>query len=312
MDNICVWLQRIGHWLESGANQIIPYVGMTGGRMYNPPRRHLEVLFVLTGGFPEVRIGDKLVSIPCGHVTLHNVHFGNYSSPAPETTSWCMFLDVSGWKPCPKLAQEPLFFSMPVAQPRQLAQKFSRLKEYCSLPGAIPPEYLYGPIAFSAVEADMARRMRVYAALLELVAELLDNAGAALNTDTPRLPATIIDAQQFMAAHSASPAINLADIAGAAHLSIDHFGRLFKHCLGTTPMQYLRDLRINESRFLLAHTDLRVEEVASQVGFIDGFYFSRVFSSTMGLSPSQFRREQRAQISRIVPDGLEEGGACYP
>jgi len=82
--------------------------------------------------------------------------------------------------------------------------------------------------------------------------------------------------------------------ARAAHLSAVHLGRLFRAHVATSPMQFLRKPRIEQSRFLLERSQLRIGEVAREVGFEDPLHFSRVFSKSMGLSPRQYRRKARA------------------
>ena len=59
-------------------------------------------------------------------------------------------------------------------------------------------------------------------------------------------------------------------------------------------MRYLKTLRMNEARHLLAHqTELDVKTVGELVGYPDPFYFSRVFKSSSGRSPTEFREQSR-------------------
>ena len=50
--------------------------------------------------------------------------------------------------------------------------------------------------------------------------------------------------------------------------------------------RYLRDMRLQNARFLLRDTTMLVEEVAFSVGFNDPLHFSRVFRTATGLSPT--------------------------
>jgi AraC family transcriptional regulator len=89
--------------------------------------------------------------------------------------------------------------------------------------------------------------------------------------------------------HYADKFLRLDHLAAAANLSPDHFGRLFKHELGTSPVRYLAQYRITRARELIQRGNLSVKEVASEVGFRDPLHFSRVFSTLTGTSPTQFK-----------------------
>jgi AraC family transcriptional regulator, arabinose operon regulatory protein len=59
--------------------------------------------------------------------------------------------------------------------------------------------------------------------------------------------------------------------------------------MGTSPMQYLRTVRVEAAKRLLVTIETPVGEVAAQVGFEDPLYFSRVFRKVTGKSPTAYR-----------------------
>jgi AraC-like DNA-binding protein len=73
----------------------------------------------------------------------------------------------------------------------------------------------------------------------------------------------------------------------------EHGRRVFARATGKTPLQYLADLRIEESKHLLATGGLSFKEVAQRVGVPDPFYFSRLFRKTAGVSPQQYAQRWR-------------------
>lgn len=91
---------------------------------------------------------------------------------------------------------------------------------------------------------------------------------------------------------SLSEAITLDNIAQAAHLSTSFFSRKFKQDTGYTPIEYFNHLRIQKACQLLHFSDLRINEVASQLGIDDPFYFSRLFKKQMGVSPIDYRKNE--------------------
>ena len=56
------------------------------------------------------------------------------------------------------------------------------------------------------------------------------------------------------------------------------------------PLDYFMQLRIQEACRWLDFTELKVLEVAEQVGLRDPYYFSRVFSKVMGMPPTEYRK----------------------
>jgi AraC-like DNA-binding protein len=111
-------------------------------------------------------------------------------------------------------------------------------------------------------------------------------------------PAQVKVAQEFIYSNYHMP-ITLDDISEAANISIDHLGRLFKAAIGTTPIQYLIDVRIKASEQLLL-TDLKIREVAHMVGVEDHHYFSRLFHRNRGVSPLAYRQKM-AKVARPTP-----------
>lgn len=89
--------------------------------------------------------------------------------------------------------------------------------------------------------------------------------------------------------------ITLDNIAQSAHLSTSFFSRKFKQDTGYAPIEYFNHLRIQKACQLLHFSDLRINEVASQLGIDDPFYFSRLFKKQMGVSPVGYRKREGRQ-----------------
>ncbi|MCK6471539.1 MAG: AraC family transcriptional regulator [Planctomycetes bacterium] len=85
--------------------------------------------------------------------------------------------------------------------------------------------------------------------------------------------------------------MKIAEVAGAAGFSAVYFTELFRRMMNVSPLQYLIEMRLQESRRLLASDPrLSVGEAARRVGFRDAKYFATAFRTRYGLTPRAFRR----------------------
>lgn len=76
----------------------------------------------------------------------------------------------------------------------------------------------------------------------------------------------------------------------AAHLGLSRrqIERLFHRYLGTTPVRYMNDLRLQRGRALLGETDMKVTDVAVACGYASTSHFSKSFRKKYGVSPYRF------------------------
>jgi AraC-like DNA-binding protein len=82
------------------------------------------------------------------------------------------------------------------------------------------------------------------------------------------------------------PNTRLARLAG---ISVEGIYRLFRHHMGTSPSQYISQVRIRKASHLLQKPDLSIDTIAEHTGFPNRAYFSRVFKQVTGVSPAAFR-----------------------
>lgn len=83
------------------------------------------------------------------------------------------------------------------------------------------------------------------------------------------------------------------DIAGSAAVSESECLRCFRSMTGTTPIQYVRQLRIQKAAELLACTDERIADIGARCGFQEMSYFAKTFRALKGKTPAAYRAEKR-------------------
>ncbi|MFK7695154.1 response regulator [Paenibacillus sp. HJGM_3] len=84
--------------------------------------------------------------------------------------------------------------------------------------------------------------------------------------------------------------ITLTEMAALTNFSVSHFSTLFKKHTGSSLVNYVNGVKIDEAKKLLLSTSYSVSEITEIVGFSTTPYFSRVFKSTVGLSPLEYRK----------------------
>jgi AraC-like DNA-binding protein len=93
---------------------------------------------------------------------------------------------------------------------------------------------------------------------------------------------------EYLHRHQARDVV-VAELAARIGCSERHFTRMFTQHTGLAPLRYLRRIRIENARKLMAYSQLSLEEIAALVGYRDPAYFSRVFRAETGSPPSAFR-----------------------
>jgi AraC-like DNA-binding protein len=89
-----------------------------------------------------------------------------------------------------------------------------------------------------------------------------------------------------------SEMLTLEAMASAVNLSPSHFSFLFKARMGFPPMEYFNHLKVQKACQYLLFTDMRIREIALELGIEDAYYFARMFTKIMGLSPKHYREKK--------------------
>lgn len=133
----------------------------------------------------------------------------------------------------------------------------------------------------------------VEALFTQLVVLLARGYGAHASPAGRRLLAVQRAIDQIEARHAEH--VELEWLAKKAGMSLSTFKRAFKEITGTSPIDYLLQLRLARACHLLRDADKTVTEVAHEAGFNDSNYFARQFRARMGSTPSRWREMQPTQ-----------------
>lgn len=83
--------------------------------------------------------------------------------------------------------------------------------------------------------------------------------------------------------------LSLGDVAHRVNVSAGHFSTQFKKITGLNFVDYVARLRVEKAKNLLQNPNLRISEVAYDVGFQSLSQFNRTFRRVVGASPRTWR-----------------------
>lgn len=93
---------------------------------------------------------------------------------------------------------------------------------------------------------------------------------------------------------------SLSELAKAVNLSVWRLSHIFASEVGISPIQYLRQLRMDRAKYLLDTSFLSVKEITHQVGLNDESHFARDFKKAYGEPPTHYRvRAQGGQLNEL-------------
>lgn len=91
----------------------------------------------------------------------------------------------------------------------------------------------------------------------------------------------------------------IPEIANSIGISVSHFQKMYKIEFGTSCNTDIINARIEKAKWLICHTELRVQEIAAQCGYSDSGHFMRQFRKKVGMSALQYKE-------KITSDALQQ------
>ena len=108
---------------------------------------------------------------------------------------------------------------------------------------------------------------------------------ASVPEDSPVYPAL-----SYMQGHR-SEMLRMSQMAELCHLSSSYFSKLFLRELGENFTDYMKRQKVQWAKEMLRKTDKSVNEISTELGFLDSSYFIKVFKAFEGITPLAYRQE---------------------
>jgi AraC-like DNA-binding protein len=84
--------------------------------------------------------------------------------------------------------------------------------------------------------------------------------------------------------------VDVNTLSELCHLDPSYFIRKFTKEFGMPPMKYFDMLRAQAAMSMLENSDMDIEEVASEIGITDKYYFNKFFTKHCDITPSEYRK----------------------
>lgn len=124
-----------------------------------------------------------------------------------------------------------------------------------------------------------------------LIIRLMRNTALSIPTESQALSANrqCAKVRQYIDLHF-KEALTLDQLAEEGHMNKYYLSHSFKREYGVSPINYMVSRRIEESKYLLAETDLSLSQISQLLGFSSLSYFSQVFRKTQAVTPMEYRQ----------------------
>ena len=99
----------------------------------------------------------------------------------------------------------------------------------------------------------------------------------------------IAQARAYIDEHYATD-LNMAVVSNQVSMNYSLFSYSFKQYTGQNFVNYLKEVRIEKAKELLAGTDMKIIEISQTVGYENEKNFMKIFKSLCGVTPGEYRK----------------------
>ncbi|PWV97301.1 AraC-like DNA-binding protein [Paenibacillus cellulosilyticus] len=146
---------------------------------------------------------------------------------------------------------------------------------------------------------------RTKAVLLELMACFLEGAGLeqAFMDKRDKLD-PFRESLAYIEEHL-SESISIEQLASIECMHPNYFTTIFKSVVGSSPVNYMNERRLELARTMLSETTLNVADIASRVG-MQNHYLSRMFKQQYGITPRRYRELSQSIDGTMHPNPQQQ------
>lgn len=109
-------------------------------------------------------------------------------------------------------------------------------------------------------------------------------------------PSSVLRIISYLQEHVYQPEmLRMPALAAHFNMSVHYLGEYFKKYTGESVQDYIIRYKLKLVEVRLAYSNMRVREIAQELGFTDESYLSRLFKKYRGATPGMYRKKNRKQ-----------------
>lgn len=114
-------------------------------------------------------------------------------------------------------------------------------------------------------------------------------------------PGAALNIVEYIHQHIYSPELLRTEkIASHFSISLNYLGEYFKKHTGESMQQYITNYKLKLVETRLLHSDLRIGEIAVEMGFTDESHLNRIFKKYYGYTPSAYRKKETRVMHSVM------------
>ncbi|MBR3865000.1 MAG: helix-turn-helix domain-containing protein [Clostridia bacterium] len=153
--------------------------------------------------------------------------------------------------------------------------------------GGVHPLYLH---SVSSIFATRIEQIRKPQECIDLIREMFFTYCRLVNEANTKNYSPIVQKTVLYVVNNLKNTLTLDTIAKTQNVSKGYLSTVFKKDTGKTLTEFILQKRVEQAISLLTTTNLKVQTIALQCGFLDLQYFSKQFKKETGKSPLEYRK----------------------
>lgn len=169
-----------------------------------------------------------------------------------------------------------------------LIKRLCQINPTMQLPQSDPTSYDNNPTLIQNIIKNKQRtfcdKVESRGIVYQLIARFLKDARSKVEVNDNRIRKVLVHIRKNI-----YKPLDIDSLAEISCLSKDHFIRLFKKEVNTTPLQYINQKKIEKAQLILITDNIPVKNIAYLLAYEDHSYFNRLFKKLTGITPQQYR-----------------------